>query len=378
MQRPSRRNVLGSMSLAAVTAVAGCLDDGSSGSPSATESASGQSERASCEPARPAGTTDDGVPVADRSLPQEYGFETLLEESLDGGPGPDGIPSIDDPVFAPADDPPENLADGDPVFGVVLDGEAKAYPQYVLVWHEIGNDVVGDESVAVTYCPLTGTAQGFYRGDVTFGVSGRLINSNLVMFDRETGSWWPQMLAQGIDGDHEGDVLGEFQLTWSSWGQWRDRHPGTVVLTEETGYVRDYGSDPYGGYNPTSGYYSVDDEDTLFPPLATDDRFAPKEVVVGVRTEDGAAAVPTDRLRESGLLEWSMGDEPYVAVYDPGLEAGHVYRNPDGLELEADDGAVVVDGEGYRPDDLPLECAIGVDAMWFAWYGYYPSTEVVE
>ncbi|WP_255193393.1 DUF3179 domain-containing protein [Natronobeatus ordinarius] len=378
MYSPSRRELLATVALAGGTAIAGCLDAASSGSPTSAESAVGESDHPSCEPARPEADGGDPVPIVDRSLPQEYEFDELLEASLDGGPGPDGIPSIDDPVFAPAGEPPENLADGDPVFGVVLDGVAKAYPQYVFVWHEIVNDVVGDESVAVTYCPLTGTAQGFYRGDATFGVSGELINSNLVMFDRETESWWPQMLAQGITDEHEGAFLGEFQVTWSTWGQWRDRHPGTVVLTEETRYVRDYGSDPYGGYNPTSGYYSPDDENTLFPPLATDDRFAPKEAVIGARTADGAAAVPKDRLREAGLLEWSMEDEPYLAVFDPALETGHVYRNPDGLELEFDDGAVVVDGDGFPPDDLPLDCELGVDAMWFAWYGYYPSTEVVE
>nr|WP_322987054.1 DUF3179 domain-containing protein [Natribaculum luteum] len=327
------------------------------------------------------GTDDEdrptaGPPTVDRSLPEEYTTEELDDASLSGGPGPDGIPSIDEPQFTAADDPPTTLEDGDPVFGVELNGDPKAYPQYVLVWHEVVNDVVGGDAVAVTYCPLTGTAQGFYRGESEFGVSGRLINSNLVMFDRGTETWWPQMLARGIRGPHEGEYLEEFQVTWTTWGRWREQYPETVVLTEDTGHVRNYGDDPYGQYNPRSGYY--EDENTLFRPLATDDRFPAKAVVVGARNDDGAMAVPKATLRERVVVEGSVTDVPYVTVYDEVLDTGYVYRNADELAVEYDGGALTVDGEEYDADGLPLERELGFDAMWFAWYGYYPSTEVHE
>ena len=356
----SRRYVLGSSAAVGLAALAGCL-----GSSAILD-----------------GVTDDenavtaGPPTVDRSLPQEYTIEELNDAVLSGGPGQDGIPSIDDPQFAPADDPPANLEGGDPIFGVELHGDAKAYPQYNLVWHEIVNDVVGGESVAVTYCPLTGTAQGFYRGESELGVSGRLINSNLVMFDRGTETWWPQMLALGIRGPHEGEYLEEFQVTWTTWDRWREQYPETVVLTEDTGHIRNYGDDPYGEYNPRGGYY--DNENTLFGPLATDDRFPMKAVVIGARTDDGAMAVLKETVRERRVVEGTLGETPYVTVYDDALDTGYVYSNPDSRSVEADDGRIVVDGESHEPDSVPLEREIGFDAMWFAWHGYYPSTVVHE
>ena len=356
----SRRYVLGSAAAVGLAAVAGCLgNSGILGRVTDDENA-----------------VTTGPPTVDRLLPQEYTIEELNEANLSGGPGQGGIPSVDDPQFASSDTPPANLDGGDPVFGVELNGDAKAYPQYNLVWHEIVNDTVGGESVSVTYCPLTGTAQGFYRGESELGVSGRLINSNLVMFDRGTETWWPQILALGIRGPHEGEYLEEFQVIWTTWDRWREQYPETVVLTEDTGHIRNYGDDPYGEYNPRSGYY--ENENTLFSPLETDDRFPMKAVVIGVRTADGAMAVPKETLRERLVVNGTMSETSYVTVYDGSLDTAYVYRNPDERSVEADGGGVVVDGEPHEPDSLPLEREIGFDAMWFAWYGYYPSTVVHE
>ncbi len=367
----SRRRFLAGVGAGAGASLAGCIDSlAGDGSPRGPDD-------------NPSSNDDDGVsagetslPTVDRSLPEDYTIDELNDEVRRGGPPPDGIPSIDDPEFVPAADAPSLLDDGSPVFGVEMNGEAKAYPQYILVWHEIVNDVIGGESVAVTYCPLTGTAQGFYRGDVEFGVSGRLINSNLVMFDRESDSWWPQILALSIRDPHTGSYLEEFQVVWTTWEHWRREHPESEVLTENTGSARNYGNDPYGSYDPAGGYYSNDN--TLFSPLATDDRFPKKTVVIGARSPDGAMAVPKDVLRDESVIDGSVGDVPYVTVYDPALDTGYVYRNPDERTVEYDDGRAVVDGEAYDPDSLPLDREIGFDAMWFAWYGYYPSTVVHE
>ena len=336
------------------------------------------------------GSTAEGPPTVERSLPAAYTAAELEAASQSGGPPPDGIPAIEDPRFAEATAAPASLDDGDPVFGVALGGEAKAYPQSVLVWHEIVNDVVGGEPVSVTYCPLTGTAQGFYRGETTFGVSGRLINANLVMFDRATERWWPQILATRITGDDPGDHLEEFQVVWTTWGRWRSVYPDTVVLTEDTGFARNYGDDPYGGYNPRSGYYA--DDSLLFPPLAEDGRLAPKTVVIGMRSANGAVAVRKETLRDEGLVEFDLGGVRHAAVYDGSLDTGYVYRvGGDGEEgsdgegsgaasggatLSREDGGVVVDGDAHAPDALPFEREIAFDAMWFAWYGYYPMTDL--
>jgi hypothetical protein len=283
------------------------------------------------------------------------------------------------------------MVDGEVVFGVVApDGTAKAYPQYVLVWHEIVNDRLGERPVSVTYCPLTGTAMGFARGETTFGVSGNLLNSNLVMYDRATDSRWPQMLGTAIEGVHEGAALRGFRLVWTSWAEWRDAHPETLVLTEDTGYARRYGSDPYGQYDPPRGYYAEDS--TLFPPLTRDGRLEAKAVVFGVRgPETAPAAFSKASLRERGLLRSDDGSgredggdggddrDPLLAVSDPTLDTAYAYRNPDGVALEYRDGTVVADdGTEHAPADLPLDRVPGYDAMWFAWAGFYPETPLYE
>lgn len=126
---------------------------------------------------------------------------------MSGGPPPDGIPSIDRPAFVGADR--ARLDPGDMVIGFVHGGEARAYPQNIMVLHEIVNDRVGGLNVAITYCPLTATAQAFERGGTTLGVSGRLLNSNLVMFDRDTGSLFSQINATGLRGPYRGRTLVE-------------------------------------------------------------------------------------------------------------------------------------------------------------------------
>jgi hypothetical protein len=216
---------------------------------------------------------------------------------------------------------------------------------------------------------------GFFRGETTFGVSGRLVNSNLVMYDRETDSRWPQVLATAMSGPFEGRSLTEFPVTWTTWGDWKTEHPDTVVLSDETGFVRNYSRDPYGEYNPPRGYYA--NANTLFAPLSTDDRFEKKEVVIGVRPPEGAVAFHKDSLREAGLLTGEVGDATFHAVYDPPLDTAHVYRG-DGTELRYADGQVSAGGETVVPDALPLERVVDLDAMWFAWAGFYPGTAVVE
>jgi len=373
MHRTSRRRLLAALG-GGTAALAGCAGptDPSGGDGSSPDDGSDATESGT-EPSR------DGTPTADEQLPLPTSPAELREAARSGGPPKDGIPSIDDPSFVDPDEV-DFMTPGDPVFGVVRDGVARAYPQMILAQHEIVNDVIAGDPVAVTYCPLTGTVQGFERGGTTFGVSGRLINNNLVMYDRETETWWPQMLATSIPGPWNGDpdieTLREFRLVWTTWERWRDRHPETTVLSTDTGSAKNYGRDPYGGYNPRTGYYA--NGSLLFPALNNDDTFDRKTVVMGARTPEGAAAFLKDSLRSERLVGGEIGNTPVLAVHDDRLDTAYVYRNPEGKAFEQDGSEVVGDGGRYAPDGLPLERIHTFDAMWFAWAGYYPDTNVYE
>jgi hypothetical protein len=227
--------------------------------------------------------------VQQLAVPLAHSLDEFARSAMSGGPGKDGIPAIDEPRFVPAVEADRFLDADDVVFGVVTRDTVKAYPQKILVWHEIVNDRIEGENVSVTYCPLTGTAIGFKAGDTTFGVSGDLVNSNLIMYDRATDSRWPQMLATAVEGRHKGRSLREFRVIWSTWGRWKRAYPTIQVLSVDTGYARQYGRDPYGSYNPVSGYYAQGNP-PLFPLLNRDSRLDPKEVVIGARAPAGAIA----------------------------------------------------------------------------------------
>jgi hypothetical protein len=380
--RYTRREALGlGLGLGAVAALSGCLGGAGSGGSTrtpatsnpdgATDDGGGSSAGAGTGTATDADA--DGPPVADRRLYVPYEAATLRRAVVSGGPGKDGIPSIDEPVFVDAATAGEAVRPSDIVLGVAAGGTVKAYPRRILAHHEIVNDWIGDTPVSVTYCPLTGTAQGFERGDTTFGVSGNLVNSNLVMYDRATDSRWPQMLATAISGPFEGETLREFDVVWTTWERWRAVHPETRVLSRETGYLRRYDADPYGSYSPLGGYYARNA--TMFSPLSTDDRLPNKREVVGVRTDAGAMAVEAGRLADEGLLDAEVGDDRIVVVYDPSLDAGYAYRPPrEATVATTTDGRVRVDGGRYDPAALPFERIPAVQAMWFAWAGFFPDT----
>ena len=159
------------------------------------------------------------------------GLDRFDEVTQSGGPGKDGIPSIDEPKFVSAGEMDALLRPDDFVFVLNYEGETRVYPQPVLVWHEIVNDEVAGEKLSVTYCPLTGSAVAF-RGrspggePLTFGTTGRLVNSNLLMYDRQTDSEWPQILGRAINGGMRGEGLEEIPLVWTTWNSWKERGEG--------------------------------------------------------------------------------------------------------------------------------------------------------
>ncbi|MFI1940872.1 DUF3179 domain-containing protein [Streptomyces purpureus] len=289
---------------------------------------------------------------------QDPSLEALAAAAVFGGPGKDGIPSIDRPRFVTASQV-GFLSDGDPVFGLEHRGEVRAYPQMVLVWHEIVNDTIGGEPLTVTYCPLTGTVIGFTAPsgvqDLAFGTTGKLVNSNLLMYDRQTGSQWPQLTGTALSGPLKGTKLDTVPLVWTTWKQWRTAHPDTEVLSTDTGALRSYGADPYGTYDSypdRGGYYATGRP--IFPVLASSDRLADKHVVIGVRVGTQTLAIDKELVRTAGTVQADIAGTRVQARWDDRLDTARVFQQA---------------GERWEPADF-------LDAMWFAWYSFHPTTQV--
>lgn len=319
-------------------------------------------------------TVSAQLPLADTRLQPEKS-DRYLDNMQSGGPGKDGIPAIDRPKFWNVSQANDYLDDKDIVYGVYHNGEAKAYPQRILVWHELVNDTIGGKPLSVSYCPLTATAIGFERGSTTLGVSGNLINSNMVMYDRATDSYWPQILATAIRGEHKGRALREHRVVWTTWENWKERHPETRVLNTETGHMRNYRRDPYGEYNPKTGYYAVGSS-RMFPVMNDSADFPDKHTILGFRTEDVAVAIDLNYLRNNKIIQHTRSGKDFLIIYDPGLDTGWVYRNVQSLDVDYAQVRFGSDGPRF-PSDEKLSPVNAFKAMWFSWVAYYPDTSVV-
>lgn len=325
-----------------------------------------------------------------------------------GGPPPDGIPSIDDPHFHRADTV-DYLAPADPVVALEIDGDARAYPLEILIWHELVNDTVGGVPVSVAYCPLCNSVT-VYERDVEgrvldFGVSGLLYNSSLVMYDRQTETLWSHFTGEPLHGELVDADLVALPATIAGFGAWSAEHPDGLVLNRETGVDRDYGVNPYPGYD------DVDSDPFLFEG-EVDGRFTAMTRVVGVESPvDGAVAFPLLQLRDERVQLAQLGDEAAVAFWSPGstsaLDGSQVSGGVDvgttgvfdpvvdGRELtfvasrDTDGEPVIVDEEtgstwnvfgeatagelaGTRLDQYPH-----IDTFWFAWIAFHPDSVVV-
>lgn len=257
---------------------------------------------------------------------------------VSGGPPKDGIPALDHPTFVSAEEA-AFLKDEDKVFGFVERGVAKAFPQSILYWHEIVNDESGGDKRSVTYCPLTGSVIGFKGKNL--GVSGKLYNSNLVMYDRETGSEIPQMLGRAVNGQMEDQSLNTFHISTTTWKRWKSRHPDTLVLSTNTGYSRDYTKNPYPGYSSLLQVW--------FPVAAHNDLFPSKKLVHGVFYKGEALAIPKEGFK--GEATTTLAGEPITITHDSDLDVIKVYDR-DSNQINS------------------------YDTYWFAWYAYYPTTQV--
>ena len=233
---------------------------------------------------------------------------------LSGGPPPDGIPSIDGPEFERATDV-GTLQPQEAVVTLTLNGDARAYPVQVMLWHEIVNDTVGGEPVTITYCPLCNTAIGYYRqlGDriFDFGTSGRLYNSALVMYDRQTESLWAHYTGQAIAGALTGSQLELIPMSTVAFETFLNEHPNGLVLRRPGGFGRSYGTNPYVNYDSPGG------NPTFFGGVP-DPRLPPQTRVLVVRHGGASLAVQHDTLQSEGVLSLDLDGSEVVAFHLPG------------------------------------------------------------
>jgi len=289
--------------------------------------------------------------TAANSASEKNGFlidDPLVPEAeiLSGGVPRDGIPAITNPRFVTATGS-DFLDPRDRVLGLAMNGVARAYPIKILNFHEIVNDDLG-EPIVISFCPLCGTGIAF-RGSIdderyTFGVSGLLYNSDVLMYDHQTESLWSQIAARAVSGELKGKELERVPVAHTTWEAWRAQYADTEVLSIDTGFRRDYYHSPYGAYLLSNRI--------MFPVAHRDDRLATKQLVIGLEIDGQFKAYPL-ALLPSGVdrvADIHAGTEIFVE-YDHDALAGRV-----------------VDSNG---EEIPTFLA-----FWFAWVAFHPETEV--
>lgn len=285
--------------------------------------------------------TINGFPIVDPLIP--------IEEIKKGGPPRDGIPSLENPKFIAVEDA-KYLKDRDRVLGISINGVARAYPIRILNYHEIVNDTVGGTAVAITYCPLCGSGTAFeatINGRLyEFGVSGLLYNSDVLMYDRVTGSLWSQLMAQAVSGPLKGVRLQQLPLAHTSWQEWTERHPETRVLSNRTGYSRNYRVDPYPSYGRNRKLY--------FPVSHSNDQYGRKEIVMGLEIDGRFKAYPFEELEKgANKFDDEFAGETFSVEFSEEHKTARI---------------VTADGS-----EIPTTMA-----FWFAWYAFHPETDIYE
>ena len=286
--------------------------------------------------------TKHGFDLNDASVP--------AREIRSGGPPRDAIPALNAPKFVDANDV-RFLNEDDRVIGIVINAQARAYPIKILNWHEIVNDKIDGQHFVVTFCPLCGTGMVFASNiqgkALTFGVSGLLYNSDVLLFDRNTGSLWSQIKAEAISGDLRGARLEQLPALHTTWSDWLRRNPDTRVLSTETGYRRDYDQSPYRGYERTRRLYFQVAND------APDD-YHRKALVLGVELDGVYKAYPFKELAAGGRSTFDdlIKDQSVTIHWDQAAQSA------------------------YATTDAENKVLPTVVAYWFAWYAFHPETVV--
>ena len=359
-------------------------------------------------PARSQSSLDESVNVSTSGWKTDFSKHSVpLSEFRSGGPPRDGIPPIDKPQFVSQADADTWLGPDEPVIAVALeqpDGSvlARAYPLQIMVWHEIVNDTLGDTPVLATFCPLCYTAIAYDRrlepdGAVyDFGTTGNLRHSDLVMWDRQTESWWQQLSGEAIVGELTGSRLTFLPAQILGWQAFKDAHPDGDVLSRETGHSRTYGANPYPGYD------DVDSRPFLFDG-DTDSRLPAMERVVGVELDGKAVAYPFPALAEVRAIDDTIGTDNVVVFWTPGAnsavdardivegrdigQAGVYRRELDGqtLTFTAEEDGAFIDAETGSTWNVSGQATAGSLAgkrltavphtvvFWFAWAAFQPD-----
>jgi len=312
------------------------------------------------------------------------------KQILDAGAGNDGIPSVDNPQFTRASET-TYLAPSDKVVGVFVNGQYHAYPHRILNWHEVVNDAVDTDAFVFSYCPLTGSAVAWDvvddATDTEFGVSGLLYNSNLILYDRASGSRWSQMLQQSVWGERSGTRAVQIQIIETSWQTWLSMYPDSLVLTRDTGISRPYDVYPYGDHRTSS--------DLWVGVAKLDTRLHPKRRVIGIHSNTASKAYQIDSF---GSTTQTINDHfdgnPIVVVGNSDLDFAAIYSRElnDGTILEFSTlpnqlPVVMSDSEGNNWDifgsavsgprtGVQLERTASFTAMWFAWAVFFENSEI--
>ena len=345
----------------------------------------------------------DGARFETRGWRTDFSRHTVaFKDILSGGVGRDGIPPLDRPQFETIAEAESVMDAFEPVVTIEVNGQARGYPLAILTWHEVVNDVVGGVPVVVTFCPLCNSALAFDRkleGRVfDFGVSGNLRNSDLIMWDRQTQTWWQQLTGEGIIGELAGYQLPFIPASIISWADFKTAHPEGTVLSRNTGFDRPYGSNPYSGYD------RVDRPPFLFDG-DLDDRLLPKERVAAIEIGDVSAAFPFPLLETERVVNYPVNGTDVVVFFKPGTvsaldraliidsndigSTGVFDANLEGKKLTFSlrDGNFVDDqtstvwsilGEGLEGDmaGKSLTPIVHGNHFWFAWGAFNPETKI--
>ncbi|NJK80884.1 MAG: DUF3179 domain-containing protein [Chloroflexaceae bacterium] len=326
-------------------------------------------------------------------------------EVLSGGPPKDGIPAIDNPQFVNVESADVWLEDVEPVIRVQVGETARAYPIQVLMWHEIVNDTLGNLPLAVTFCPLCNTAIIFERtvdGQVLdFGTTGRLRFSNLIMYDRQTETWWQQATGEALAGELVSQQLAFYPGEIIAWADFRTTHPDGDVLSRDTGFSRAYGNNPYVGYDDVSNSPFAYRGPTIggeLPPIAR---------VLAVEMGDEVVAYPYTTLEEAGVVNDTVGGTDLVVFWSPGtasaldtpviaegrdVGAANAYRRT----FEGQPLTFTVAADGFVDEQTgstwnglgqavagelagaTLEPVVAVNHFWFSWSVFKPETQIYQ
>ncbi len=306
-----------------------------------------------------------------------------LDEIFDGGPGKDGIPSIDNPNFSTASDI-NFLNSDDVIIAVESNGVIRGYPHPVLDWHEIINDKIGGTALAITHCPLTGTSLGWDRiiegEETTFGVSGLLYNSNLIPYDRKTDSNWSQIRQDCVEGELVNLKIEQYPMVELNWSTFLQAFPDAEVVNTDTGANRDYGRYPYGDYKSNN-------DRIIFPVSNEDDRIPNKERVLAILDDTEVKAYRfTDFSPQGSIIEDNYNSTDMVIVGNSDLnflvafqkESGRSYTFLDDQfpYVIQDDKGDKIDVFGNKSSGGSLTLPDQLIGFWFSFPAFFDNVEI--